>query len=437
MKISKIFAGMSAMALAATMLSVSASAAITNAAEDGSFAFDVANGRANAGLQDYFAADDIAAIKVVLDGDFDVQQDEDGNDTVLLWNAAAADGAGDYDGFGGGIIINHAAGWDQLQWGNPGSGSNFDVQWNEDETEFFFVSEISAFANPLSDEDLSAEEGTWGQVCVSQWWGGDFAIESVQLIDAEDDIIVSYNPNDGSIKTGTEISEAAAADALKELQDAYAGLGIDVDEVVASTNAAAEALGNTKAAVDNINAAIEKVNGLKAVLAKAQAAFDALKEGEVADTEAYETAKAAVEKATTDLETAQKALNDAIAEYDAKTAADMAAKDEQIATLESEKADLEKQLEDALAQGEADAATIEELQAQIAAKDEEIAKLKSDNDDLQTQLDDAIKNGGSSNVGSTGDKNDDKDANPSTGAGALATVGVLLAGAAIVASKRK
>lgn len=440
MKFKKLLAGVCSMAIAASMMAVSASAAITNNA-DGSFTFDVATGRKDAGLEDYFKAGDVATIKVVLDGDFSVT---DGD--CALWDATLNDGEGGYNGFGGGIIINHAAGWDSVEWGNPGAEKQLEVQWNEDETEFYIEVEMTAFANALTDDDLSCVDGTWGQICLQQWWGGDFAVKEVELLDAEDTSVVVHNAADGSVTT-TEMREAAAAEALKALQDAYDAL--NVDEVVASTTAAAEALGNSTAAVDNVTAAIEKVNGLEDAIANAQAAVDALKDGEGTDTKAaFEEASATVETAKADLAAAQKELNDAIAAYDAATAEQLNKQDEEIKKLEEEKAALEAELEAAQKDAAANADKIKDLEAQIAAKDEEIAAKDAEIEELKKNPPavSGTENNGSSTGTSTGTGTgagtgagtDFQGKNPATGATAgLALAGLALAGVAVVATKKR
>lgn len=425
MKISKIFAGMSAMAIAATMLSVSASAAITNGDNDGNVVLDIPNYLLDNELQDYVNAEDIVAVKVTFGGEIEVITNDDGNTLTVIGG----------DGYGGGIIVNHGAGWDQQGWGNEGQDNN--VEWNEDETEFFIIRDITGV---ISAEDISAEEGTWCQIVVCQWWGGDFSVESIQLLDADGNDVIA-----AAEAAAKADREAAAADALAELEKAINDLGLE--ETIASMNAAAEALTNAADVLAKADELKGKISELEETLAKAEAAFAALKEGDEADTEALAAAKAAVESAAADLEAAQTALNEAMAAYDKATADALAEKDKTIAdleaankTLEEEKAALEAELAALKESGEADAAKIAELEAAIAAKEEEIAKLKAEKEALEAEkaqleadLADAIANGG--NGGNSG--SDDKDANPATGAGALATVGILLAGAAVVVSKRK
>ncbi len=316
---------------------------------------------------------------------------------------------------------------------------------------------------PYETLDEDEESETYGKYVSSGliqfgwWWDSNSNTVSV------DEFTVNFSDNTSIVVIDSESSTAydmaaysasmqkitrqiKAADALAALQEKIDAIG--VDDIVASTETAADALTNAKDAIAEIDAAIKNVDTLNAAVEEAQAAFDALQEGDEADTEAFEAAKKAVEEATGKLEAAKKTLNDAIAAYDAATAEQLNKKDEEIKKLEEEKAALEAELEAAKKDADANADKIKELEDQIAAKDEEIAAKDAEIEELKKNPPavSGTENNGSSTGTSTGTGTgagtgagtDFQGKNPATGATAgLALAGLALAGVAVVATKKR
>lgn len=425
MKVSKILAGMSAAAILASVTAISASAAITNGDADGNYVYDFANAIGTAGVADYIKADDIVGVKVVIGGEGLSSYEDAAGKTIATIGG---------EGFGGGIVVNHGAGWDQMGWGNDAQDFNVVVA----DGEYYFVRDLTGV---IAAEDYSLAENTWGQIVVSQWWGGDFSVESVTLIDAEGNDVIA-KAVEAKAAAEKAAREAAAADALAELQAKIDAL--TYKDAISDMEAAADALTNAKSVLDKADAAKAEIDGLEQVLAAAEEAFAALEADDTADRDAYEAAKAAVASAKTEVDTAKAALQAAIEAYDKATADKLAEKDKDIADKQAEIDELKAQLEEAKKQNETDAATIKDLEDQIAAKDEEIEALKAEKDELQKKLDEALANANKpadDNSGSTTNTNNNgKDnTNPGTSATAgLAFAGISLAGVgAIVASKKR
>lgn len=158
MKISKIFAGMSALALAASM-SIVASAEVVKGDSAPEW-FTVEKGAGSVDLAKCgVLPDDVKVVKFTFTID-------------------------DSDGFGGGVMLNSSANeWDQRDpdwyWGNPdaedadkrglaaeGSDGNYTLT--------FTVPDNYGFGEP-------EEEGYWAQVALQQWWGADMTVTNVEI----------------------------------------------------------------------------------------------------------------------------------------------------------------------------------------------------------------------------------------------------------------
>ena len=85
----------------------------------------------------------------------------------------------DSDGFGGGIMFNSGEnGWQQSEdyyWGNEGKAINA-TGADGSYTLTFTVPAGSYTAN-----DLSLNEGTWGQLSLQQWWGNDMTVTDIKV----------------------------------------------------------------------------------------------------------------------------------------------------------------------------------------------------------------------------------------------------------------
>ena len=435
MKMKKVLAVLSAAALSASLLSAFA---VTGSAEE------------IAGLPKY--------APITLDGSVNlVQVDLAAFEGVVDANIASIDftikpstGNWGEGWFGGGFGIGIQAGdtWTQIDCAGDGT-DEISIGWAEVaeggsvDTPYSFTFELPEGTETpflILDEDVESE--TYGQMInagpiqFGYWWGSNPSIDiteftinfddgsSIALIDeAATEVYVQAEYTAAMNKVARE---KVAADALAALQ---AEIGkLTVSDTIADMNAAAEALTNAKDILAQADAAAEEIDALADELAAAQAAFDALQDGDVADTEAFAAAKAAVEKVSADLDAAKKALNDAIAAYDAATAEQLNKKDQEIA-------DLKAQLEEALAQNETDAATIKDLQDQIAA-------LEAEKAELEAQLEEALQNQGTTpeepttEEPATEEPATDKDEVPATGV-AVALGGVALAAAAVVATKKR
>lgn len=162
MKLKKIIAGIAAAAVAVSMTAVNAFAAITNAnAEDGG---------GNYVLDAKAAGYDLSAIygfRAQLSGDY----------------------IGD-TGCGGAMVFNSEnGGWDQHEWGND--GANKEITTTED----------GVITLLKTSPAFTASEG-WAQCVIAQYWGGNFAVDSITLLDK--------NGNALSPNAAPAVTEAAA-----------------------------------------------------------------------------------------------------------------------------------------------------------------------------------------------------------------------------------
>ena len=111
-------------------------------------------------------------------------------------------------GIGGGIIYNHTAGWDQLEWGNEGADKQFTM------TADGVVTRMDE-APVLTAEDVSGEENTWGQIVLSFWWGPDeVAVDQVSLLGKDGSALKTF-PGEAAVPGMTELPADAARIALK------------------------------------------------------------------------------------------------------------------------------------------------------------------------------------------------------------------------------
>ena len=89
-------------------------------------------------------------------------------------------------GAGGGFIFSTASNnWNQLQWCNGCDTSEkpegHDIQWDAETKSITRMEEKPFF----TAEDISGAEGTYGQVALSEWWGGDIAYSSVDFLNKD------------------------------------------------------------------------------------------------------------------------------------------------------------------------------------------------------------------------------------------------------------
>ena len=167
MKFTKTLASVAAAALAVSALSVSSFADWKGANGDGNLVFNVA---------------DILPEDVNIADVYGV--------SVVFTDASAAVLA---EGAGGGFIFSTASNnWNQLQWCNGCDTSEKPEEHNiQLDTEKNSITRMET-APFFTAEDISGEEGTYGQIALSEWWGGDIAYSSVEFLGADGSVIGTY-----------------------------------------------------------------------------------------------------------------------------------------------------------------------------------------------------------------------------------------------------
>lgn len=170
MKISKILAGMSAMALAASMMTMGASAAITGADKDGNMIYDV---------------------KTLIESNNIKISDVYG---VRAYFSDSAAGVVEQGAGGGFIFSSKSNNWNQKQWCNGcGESETHDIQYDAN-TKSITRLEKTPF---WTDVDVSDAEGEYAQVAFSEWWGGDIDFTKIVLLDKDGKEIEGSDVNPG------------------------------------------------------------------------------------------------------------------------------------------------------------------------------------------------------------------------------------------------
>lgn len=192
MKISKILAGMSAAALAASMMTMAASAAISNATtNDGKYIYDVfaAVGKDKAAT--------ISKVKVTLSFD-------------KIGDDGSVSAGGDF------IISSDGNNWKNVEFGNTGSGKPIEFVVDADTKTATIertIDETCEFKGK-GNADMS-----YAQVAVACYWG-DFAVEDIACYDAAGTVVCSLKTDSTSSSApdsskAEETSSAAAGDSSK------------------------------------------------------------------------------------------------------------------------------------------------------------------------------------------------------------------------------
>ena len=184
MKLKRIIASLAAAAVAVSMTAVNAFAAITNAnAPDGSGIYFY---EFNSSQYDPAA---VYGFKAQLSGDYIGET-----------------------GAGGGMVFNSASdNWNQHEWGNEGSGK--EVTTTED----------GVLTILLSSPAFTADD-QWAQCAISQFWGGDFAVDSITLLDKDGNALAP--------KTAAPAETAVASNEDTDTADEV----VDGDEAEAEDN---------------------------------------------------------------------------------------------------------------------------------------------------------------------------------------------------------
>lgn len=170
MKISKILAGMSAMALAASMMTIGASAAITGADKDGNMIYDV---------------------KTLIEANNIKISDVYG---VRAYFSDSAAGVVEQGAGGGFIFSSKSNNWNQKQWCNGCTESEtHDIQYDA-ATKSITRLEKTPF---WTDVDVSDTEGEYAQIAFCEWWGGDIDFSKIVLLDKDGKEIEGSDVNPG------------------------------------------------------------------------------------------------------------------------------------------------------------------------------------------------------------------------------------------------
>ncbi len=147
----KALAGVTATAIAATSLALTSFASITNANSDTDYMFDV-----KSNIPTGYALSDVYGAKF----------------TISIEDMSA--------GAGGDFVFSSAKnGWQNISWGN--SGSDKDLIMSDDDYSVTYLSETAMF----DDSD------GWSQIFVQKYWGNDFAIASLDVLDKDGNVICS------------------------------------------------------------------------------------------------------------------------------------------------------------------------------------------------------------------------------------------------------
>lgn len=165
MKISKILAGMSAMALAASMMTIGASAAVTNGnsgKDNADYMFDVKDA---VGVE---KAATIASVRAKL--------------SFKSIDDLKANGAG-----GGFITSSDGNNWAPTEFGNDGAGKPITFVVDE-------ASSTATMEKVLTDKDKfvcnEGSDNNYAQVVLQGWWG-EFSVDNIACYDAAGELVCS------------------------------------------------------------------------------------------------------------------------------------------------------------------------------------------------------------------------------------------------------
>lgn len=196
MKFTRTLASVAAAAVAVSSLAVSAFAAWDGANKDGNVILNVA---------------DILPEGVDINDVYGVR---------INFTDASADVLS--QGAGGGFIFSTASNnWNQLQWCNGCDTSEkpeaHDILLDTKTNSITRMEEKPFF----TAEDISGAEGTYGQIALSQWWGGDIAYSSVDFLnkDGEKLPVASGDVTPGTSEDVEETVDVAIKNAGRTVVD--------------------------------------------------------------------------------------------------------------------------------------------------------------------------------------------------------------------------
>ncbi|MDE7362366.1 MAG: NPXTG-anchored protein [Oscillospiraceae bacterium] len=158
MSIKRIIAAAAASVVAVSAMSVAAFAGIANATDsNGNYLVDL--------IAEGYNVADVYGVTFTISGDFAET------------------------GVGGGIGFNSAStGWDQHEWGNADAAK--EISLTEDNKVTYLVD------HPAFAESDTTGENPYAQVWISQWWGNDATVESVEVLGADGVVLEATAPAD-------------------------------------------------------------------------------------------------------------------------------------------------------------------------------------------------------------------------------------------------
>ena len=182
MKFTRTLASVAAAAVAVSSLAVSAFAAWDGADSNGNLILDVANI-----LPEGVDINDVYGVRINF---------TDASADVLS------------QGAGGGFIFSTASNnWNQLQWCNGCDTSEkpeaHNILWDTKTNSITRMEEKPFF----TAEDISGAEGTYGQIALSEWWGGDIAYSSIDFLNKDGEKLPVATPDDVTPGTSEDVEE--------------------------------------------------------------------------------------------------------------------------------------------------------------------------------------------------------------------------------------
>lgn len=182
MKFTRTLASVAAAAVAVSSLAVSAFAAWDGADSKGNLILDVANI-----LPEGVDINDVYGVRINF---------TDASADVLS------------QGAGGAFIFSTASNnWNQLQWCNGCDTSEkpeaHNILWDTKTNSITRMEENPFF----TAEDISGAEGTYGQIALSEWWGGDIAYSSIDFLNKDGEKLPVATPDDVTPGTSEDVEE--------------------------------------------------------------------------------------------------------------------------------------------------------------------------------------------------------------------------------------
>ena len=200
MKFRKTLASVCAAAVAVSSLAVSAFAAWKDADKDGNIILNVADI-----LPEGVDINDVYGVRINF---------TDASADVLA------------QGAGGGFIFSTASNnWNQLQWCNGCDTSEkpeaHNILWDTKTNSITRMEEKPFF----TAEDISGAEGTYGQIALSEWWGGDIAYSKIEFLN-KDGVVLPIAEEPTPVEPADPVDPADPADPVAP------GTSEDVEETV-------------------------------------------------------------------------------------------------------------------------------------------------------------------------------------------------------------